>query len=245
MIAHHGVACCFVDYRNSTTPARPGDATGAFPAGLNDCASAVRWLSRPETRRALGLPLASSSRLVLAGESGGGNLAIATALLLGRAGEAGLVDGVYAMCPFIGGLYPNPRFPSTARYDGIVLSSAAMSRYAAGYGDDLGDDPLAWPSVATREELAVLPPLVVSLNEFDPLVDEGVDFYRRCVEAGVRARCVVLSGTVHGTDNFFSGLCPDISRNTASAIAALGRGDGVVVGGGVGREGRGGGAARL
>ena len=79
-------------------------------------------------------------------------------------------------------------------------------------------DPLAWPAFATAEDVAGLPPTVISVNECDPLRDEGISFYRLLINSGVRARCRQLMGTIHGTE-VFPITCPDISHNTASDIA--------------------------
>ena len=38
-------------------------------------------------------------------------------------------------------------------------------------------NPLAWPSFAKREHVEGLPPTVISVNECDPLLDEGIGFY--------------------------------------------------------------------
>ena len=63
-----------------------------------------------------------------------------------------------------------------------------------------------------------LPPTVISVNECDPLRDEGIEFYRLLLRADVPARCRQMMGTIHGTE-IFSISCPDISRDTASDIA--------------------------
>ena len=227
LIASNGVGVVMVDFRNSLNDwrDRPGSAdTAPFPAGLDDCCSAVRWVSSHRAELGLG------GRLIVTGESGGGNLSIATALKLkdeqakeqaATTASLSLIHGVYAMCPFIGGRYPHPeKFPSTSEHDGIVLDAATLNLYVAAYGgDDLLDNKFAWPSAATPADLAGLPPVVVSVNEFDPLRDEGIDFYRKCMAAGVPARAQLLVGTVHATDNFFPGLCHDISKSTAKSIA--------------------------
>ena len=59
---------------------------------------------------------------------------------------------------------------------------------------------------------------MISVNECDPLRDEGIEFYRLLVRAGVPARCRQVMGTIHGSDVFVVS-CPEISRDTASSIA--------------------------
>ena len=89
-----------------------------------------------------------------------------------------------------------------------------------GYGiDELeAGNPLAWPSFATEDDVRDFPPTVISVNECDPLRDEGIEFYRLLLRAGVRARCRQVMGTVHGTE-IFSIACPDVSYETAGSIA--------------------------
>ena len=45
------------------------------------------------------------SKLIVSGESGGGNLTLATTLKAKRDGRIGQIDGVYAQCPYIYGMY--------------------------------------------------------------------------------------------------------------------------------------------
>ena len=245
LVAAYGITVVLVNFRNSIVPAREGDDIAPFPGGLNDCVSAVRWVRAG----GLGNPsesapaaLASSphrGRLVVAGESGGGNLAIATGLMLTQQqqgdGPAASVriDGIYAMCPFIGGVYPNPKYASSSEFDGIMLTSSTLMTLVRGYCADGSDDandlltnnPLAWPDACSEDDVKGLPEIVVSVNEFDPLRDEGLAFYRKCLRAGVKARAKVLCGTVHATDNFFPGTAPDVARATARDMAGFCLGD--------------------
>jgi len=89
-----------------------------------------------------------------------------------------------------------------------------------GYGIEAFEagDPLAWPLFATEEDVAGLVPTVISVNECDPLRDEGIEFYRLLLQAGVPARCRQVMGTIHGTE-VLAIACPDISRDTAASIA--------------------------
>jgi acetyl esterase/lipase len=67
-----------------------------------------------------------------------------------------------------------------------------------------------------------LPPTVISVNECDPLRDEGINFYRLLTRAGVAARCHEAVGTIHGTEVFPS-TCPDVSRAAARDLAGFAR----------------------
>ena len=159
------------------------------------------------------------AHLVVAGESGGGNLTLATGLKLKQDGDLGLIRGLYAMCPYIAGSWPQDRFPSSIENNGILLD-LHNNRGAMAYGIEAFEakNPLAWPSFATEDDVRGLVPTVISVNECDPLRDEGIEFYRLLLRAGVPARCRQVMGTIHGTE-IFSIACPDISRETAASIA--------------------------
>ena len=79
-------------------------------------------------------------------------------------------------------------------------------------------NPLAWPGFATEADVTGLVPTVISVNECDPLRDEGIEFYRLLLRAGVPARCRQVMGTIHGTE-IFAIACPDVSRETALSMA--------------------------
>ena len=213
IIARQGVAVVMPDFRNSEVPSR-SEEVAPYPAGLNDCVSGVKWLI--DHADDLGI---DPSKVIVAGESGGGNLTLATGMKLLRDGDIGLINGLYALCPYIAGQWPQERFPSSMENDGILLS-LHNNRGRMGYGIEAFDagDPLAWPSFATEEDVAGLPPTYISVNECDPLRDEGVEFYRLLLRAGVPAQCRNVMGTIHGTE-IFATACPDVSYETAASIA--------------------------
>ena len=165
-----------------------------------------------------------ASRVVVAGESGGGNLTLATGMQLLRDGDIGLISGLYALCPYIAGEWPQERFPSSIENEGILLN-LHHNRGVVSYGIEHFEagNPLAWPSFATEADVAGLPRTFISVNEADPLRDEGVEFYRLLLEAGVPAQCRVVMGTSHGMD-VFTAVLPDISRETAASIARFAAG---------------------
>jgi acetyl esterase len=217
MIAGRGVAVAMVDFRNSVHPSSVPDI-GPFPAGLNDCISGLKWVHSQAV--SLGI---DPQRIIVAGESGGGNLTLALGMKLSRGGELGLVRGLYAMCPFIAGQWPLPQNPSSTENDGIFIH-VQDNRSTMAYGIDAFTErnPLAWPGFATADDVRGLPPVVISVNECDPLRDEGIGFYRLLLASGVPARCRQLMGTIHGME-ILPTICPDIARSTAADIADFAR----------------------
>jgi len=213
IIAARGVAVAMVEFRNSVTPSALPEVA-PFPAGLNDCVSGLKWVVSQADE--LGI---DAGRIIVAGESGGGNLTLATGLRLKQEGSLGLIQGLYALCPYIAGSWPLPENPSSEENNGILLD-LHNNHGAMGYGIEAFEkrDPLAWPGFATEEDVQGLVPTVISVNECDPLRDEGVNFYRLLVRAGVPARCRQVMGTVHGTE-IFPIACPEVSRDTAVSIA--------------------------
>ena len=216
-LADKGLLVVGVEFRNG------GGKLGAhpFPAGLNDCASAAQWVH--ERRDELGI-----SRIVISGESGGGNLCIATTLKAKQEGWLSAIDGVFAMCPYISGQYASPpdNLPSLAENEGYMLQCQQMSALVTVY-DPTGenaDNPLAWPLQADAAELAGLPPHVISVNELDPLRDEGIEYYRKLLAAGVPAVGRISLGTPHAGDQSFPDVAPEIYDDLIASVAAFARG---------------------
>ncbi len=212
LIAAGGVAVALIDFRNCVEPSSAPQVE-PFPAGLNDCVSGLKWLVANADD--LGI---DPAHVVVAGESGGGNLTLATGLKLHQDGDLALIRGLYALCPYIAGEWPQDRYPSSVENEGIFLH-LHNNRGRMGYGIEAFDaqNPLAWPAFATEDDVAGLVPTVISVNECDPLRDEGIEFYRLLLRAGVAARCRQAMGTIHGTE--MSLVCPDISREAAASIA--------------------------
>ena len=213
MIAGNGVAVAMIDFRNALLPSSVPEVA-AFPAGLNDCVSGLRWVHANSA--ALNI---DPERIVIAGDSGGGNLTLACGLKLKRDGDIGLIKGLYALCPYIAGQWPLPENPSSVENNGILMDTH-NNRAAMAYGIRAFHerDPLVWPAFASEQDVEGLPPVVISVNECDPLRDEGVNFYRLLLKSGVPARCRQIMGTTHAAE-LFPLACPDINRDAASHIA--------------------------
>ncbi len=203
-----------VEFRNA------GGALGPhpFPAGLNDCTSALEWVHANAAE--LGV-----SKIVVSGESGGGNLTLATTLRASREGRLHMIDGVYAQCPYISGAYGNPPMELTSLHenDGYFLGSEMMDIMVRAYdpsGENLAN-PLAWPLNAEIEDLEGLPPHVISVNELDPLRDEGLAYFRKLVKAGVAAHSRTVNGTCHAGDVIFRGALPEVYAASARDLSTF------------------------
>jgi acetyl esterase/lipase len=218
IIAAQGVAVAMVDFRNAVSPSSVPEVA-PYPAGLNDCVSGLKWVAANHAE--LGI---DPAHIIVAGESGGGNLTLATGLRLLRDGDMGIIKGLYALCPYIAGRWPLPENPSSTENNGILLD-LHDNRGAMGYGiaELENKNPLAWPGFASEDDVRGLVPTMISVNECDPLRDEGINFYRLLLRAGVEARCRQVMGTIHGTE-ILPIMCPDISRDTAASIADFARG---------------------
>jgi acetyl esterase len=213
IIAACGVNVAMVDFRNCVSPSSASEVA-PFPAGLNDCVSGLKWIS--ENAASMNI---DPQRIIVAGESGGGNLTLATGLKLKQENQLNLISGLYALCPYIAGAWPYEDSPSSVENNGIMLD--LHSNYGAmAYGiDELEQqNPLAWPSFAKGDDVRGFPPTIISVNECDPLRDEGINFYRFLLQQGVEARCRQVMGTAHATE-VLPTCCPEISRETARNIA--------------------------
>jgi acetyl esterase len=215
LLAARGLAVAMVDFRNSIHPDSAPEVV-PFPGGLNDCISGLKWVH--DNAAPLGI---DAERIIVAGESGGGNLTLAVGMKLKQDGDLDLIKGLYALCPYIAGEWPQTQYPSSTENEGIMIS-VHNNRSTVAYGIDAfsAKNPLAWPSFAKREDVEGLPPVVISVNECDPLRDEGISFYRLLLDSGVSARCREMVGACHGIE-ILPTLCPDITCSTASDLATF------------------------
>jgi acetyl esterase/lipase len=213
-LAASGLVVVGVEFRNA------GGTLGnhPYPAGLTDCASAVRWVISHREKLGVG-------NVIVSGESGGGNLALAVALKAKQEGWVDEIAGVYAMAPTVAGRWDAASdLMSRVENDGYMISCALLAAMGAVY-DVSGahaSDPLCWPARASDDELAGLPPHVISVNELDPLRDEGLAYHRRLVANGVSAVGRTVNGTVHGGDMYFRAALPDVYAATIRDIHGFG-----------------------
>ena len=210
-LAATGMVVAGVEFRNGAGVL----GNHPFPAGLDDCNAGLAWVS--EHTEGLGI-----SKVIVSGESGGANLSLATALRAKRDGTLRRIAGVYAQCPYISNAWApkTPDLPSLYENDEYLVSCRLFSVLASVY-DLTGDheqDPLCWPYYARPGAVEGLPPHVISVNELDPLRDEGLAYFRTLLKAGVGAVSRTVNGTCHGGDVQFRAAMPDVYAATVRDI---------------------------
>ncbi|MCW0212940.1 MAG: alpha/beta hydrolase [Pseudonocardia sp.] len=215
-LAAAGAVVVGVEYRNG------GGVLGAhpFPAGLEDCAAGLRWV-------AAHLDELGASNVVVTGDSGGANLALALAIKANREGWAGEISGVYAQCPYILGSWEDPpaELGSLRENDRYWLNRELFPLLAAVYDPDSANaaDATCWPAVATEADLRGLPPHVISCNELDPLRDEGLAYHRRLLAAGVPSIGKINLGLCHVGEILFRAAMPDVYAEAVRDVTGFAR----------------------
>ena len=219
-----GITTVAVHYRRA--PEHP------FPAGLEDAVGVVRWLAGHGAE--IGV---TAAPLAIVGDSSGGNLAAATALVLRDEGGSPVT--------FQALLYPatDPAM-STESYrenaDDPFLSRDEMVWYWSQYGGGTAPaDPRA--ALSAETDLRGLPPTYLLVAGLDPLRDEGLAFAAALRRSGVPVRCREYADMPHGFLLFagrLSRAVDGLSEVGDEIAAALQSGGGRSAGAGAGGGGR-------
>ena len=184
-----------------------------FPTAHNDAWDALQWLARQG--QTLG---ADPARLAVGGDSAGGTLAAASAILARDAGvPLALQLLIYPGCA------PHQNTPSHATFArGLVLEEPAISWFFGNYvqsraeREDWRFAPLLAPDV---EGVA---PAWVGLAECDPLVDEGIEYADKLRLAGVPVDLDIYRGVTHEFIKMGRAI-PEARKAHADAARALRR----------------------
>jgi acetyl esterase/lipase len=164
-----------------------------FPGNVEDCYAALKWLHTNASE--LG---ADPARIAVGGESAGGGLAAALALLARDRGEVPIIHQ-QLIYPMLDDRSPN----STHQYTGEFGWTRERNRF--GWACLLGEEPggadvspYAAPSRA--ESLEGLPPTFIGVGSLDLFLEEDTAYALRLIEAGVPTEMHVYSGAFHGSD---------------------------------------------
>ena len=160
-----------------------------FPQALEECAAVVRHLATHGADWQL-----DPSRIVVCGDSAGGNLALATGLLLRDTGGPTL-RGILAAYPVCDSDFSTPIYRELAT--GLPLTAEKMRFFWNAYVSHAVDmvHPLAAP---LRADLRELPPVLLHVAEIDVLRSEGEALGRKLRDAGVAVEFEIFPGLTHG-----------------------------------------------
>jgi acetyl esterase/lipase len=185
-----GVVVVSVDYR--LAPETP------YPGPLEDCYASLRWLVDQSGQLNI-----DAERVAVFGQSAGGGLSAATALLARDRGGPDLCFQYLG----IPELDDRLQTPSMRQFVDTPMWNRPNAEFSWDYylGQQYqrgADDVPCHAAPARAEELAGLPPAYISTMEFDPLRDEGIEYALKLMQAGVATELHSFPGTFHGSALF-------------------------------------------
>jgi acetyl esterase len=200
-----GAVVVAVDYR--LAPEHP------YPAAVDDAFAALKWVS--EHAAELG---ADPSRLAVAGDSAGGNLAAVVSQL---ARDAGGPPVKFQLLWYPATTLDTSLPSMTENADAPVLTAADtfafLELYLKGHDADARPATLA---PANAESLAGLPPAYIATAQYDPIRDDGVRYAELLRAAGVPVEHHNAETLVHGYVSFGI-VVPAAAEAIAKALAAV------------------------
>jgi len=169
---------------------RPG-SEARYPAQIEQGYAVAQWITQNGASKGL-----DASRMAVAGESVGGNMTAALALMAKQRGDVSFVQQSM--------FYPvTDAAMNTATYDqfatGYYLSRKEMEWFWDAYAPDRDQraDITASPNQASEDQVAGLPPAYLCVDEADVLRDEGEAYAAKLRSANVPVTTVRYDGTIH------------------------------------------------
>jgi len=198
-----GAALAFVEYPNAPE--------AMYPTQIEQGYATAQWITRNGASKGL-----DASHMAVAGESVGGNMTAALALMAQQRGDVSFVQqSMY---------YPvTDASMNTATYDqfatGYYLSRRGMEWFWDAYAPSAQQraEITASPNQATADQVAGLPPTYLCVDEADVLRDEGEAYAAKLRSAGVPVTTVRYDGIIHDF------MLLNALSNTRAARAAIGQ----------------------
>jgi len=185
-----GCVVVSVDYR--LAPEHP------YPAAADDCFAATGWLAKHGAELDVDI-----TRLAVAGDSAGGNLA-AVVSQMGRDRGGPPLRFQLLVYPVIDCDFGTDSYRENA--EGYFLTRESMRWFWGKYLGDSGRGGEPYASPIRAADLSGLPPGLCITAEYDPLRDEGEHYAARLREAGVACAASRYDGVIHGFVSMFEML---------------------------------------
>lgn len=176
-----GCSVFVLDYR--LAPEHP------YPAGLEDCVAAWQWLTGcgPES-------VSTAKKLVVAGDSAGGNLALSTVLKLKDDG-GWLPDAVVALSPAVDLTWQSPSLELNADSDPILRPDRLhLVSEAYVQGVERIDHPYISPLFG---DFTGLPRVLIQVGDREVLLDDAKRIAKRMMDHGVDVELQVYEAMPH------------------------------------------------
>ncbi len=164
-----------------------------FPGNVEDCYAALKWLH--DNAATLG---ADPQRIAIGGDSAGGGLAAALALLARDRGEIPIIHQ-QLVYPMLDDRDPDNTHPHTGEFGWTRAANRFGWRSLLGR-EPGGDDVSPYAAAARAENLAGLPRAFISVGALDLFLESNLEYARRLTRAGVAVELHVYPGAYHGSD---------------------------------------------
>jgi acetyl esterase len=176
-------ACRVVSVEYRLAPEHP------FPAALDDALAAVTHIAARAAEFGI-----DGTRLGICGDSAGGTLAAATAQAIARIGRPRLALQLL-ICPILD--YSRSTVSKRDLASGFLVDQATLDHDLLHYAPP-GTDP-ANPRISPlrAEDVTGLPRTLIHTAEFDPLRDEGRDYFERLARADAEVSYTCHPGMIH------------------------------------------------
>lgn len=178
-----GAAILSIDYRLAPE--------ARYPAAAEDCHDAGLWALANAAQ--LGV---DATRMAVAGDSAGGNLAAAVSLMARDRASLSLRHQLL-IYPVTDNDFENASYAANGGGE-YFLSTGAMRWFWDHYLGDTPAEAAALARLLHTPDLSGLPPATVITAEYDPLRDEGDAYAKRLLAAGVATDHHMASGMIHG-----------------------------------------------
>lgn len=184
-----------------------------YPAAVEDAWAATRWVSENAGRFG-----ADASRLAVAGDSAGGNLAAVVSHL---ARDNGGPHVSFQLLWYPATMWDSSLPSYTENAEAPMLDQTAMEAFTTWYAGHMDlENPPATLAPGRASDLSGLPPTYIAVAEHDPLRDDGVHYAERLTEAGVPVELHNAKTLIHGYLGY-AGVVPAATEATSRGLAAL------------------------